>query len=706
MTQKSNVLTTVIGSSYSKPSDYKTQKDPFLYRQSLQAAAPLQSQPAKQEPLQTVQGYSSKPQEIAKTTESIQNSAKQVFNRYEIMSPVSTNTFKSFGSPDGRTDGSAIVIRQPDVKNIQYTVGNSTVSQRTVGGSADKVQVVNVYSSPNGLQTDRGLSGNLYPLSNQVQTNAHPTAISGHQQRENRPSDRHLGFGQQSSVKMSELNNLSRDSSLSSFNSVPLVKPTLQVVSSSNDRLLSMSPPGYFLNSSYRQSSDRPFIARDEYSDLLDALKAKIFNQKDAEAIQLLKEFVEKKMFPQSGLQAPMQVAQIASSGKLQPSLGRCPTVGHLTTNQIIETSLHSFNQQPFSQIPSEKQATNFTSQASQHQTKYRYFSKPEPAMLSAPIKSTYQPFQLSTWQPQVLTTAATQRRSAMADSLPLATNVNPASMAPVRLDLGSFIDQTENENRAQAKVLVPESGQRASGQQDREKGLEKKPLEQLHKIVSQLTPPPTVYSRVIQPTFQIDSVEKNKIEQQPVVQTNIQEKIVQETVSVEDNNSKKTEKESTETRPAELEVAVLPQIADIRGCSVLNIEVNQLADKAQTAILQTESKQVETDRFESVATAPEGVVHWTDQFNTLQSRDEAVASETELNNSKERTRYITSTTVLDEAADRKMEVYEKKLSELAEENERFKQSHTLAKLYEKINSDLLLRMRVLEHQLEESLTS
>lgn len=102
----------------------------------------------------------------------------------------------------------------------------------------------------------------------------------------------------------------------------------------------------------------------------------------------------------------------------------------------------------------------------------------------------------------------------------------------------------------------------------------------------------------------------------------------------------------------------------------------------------------------------PEGVTNWTDQFNTLQSRDEGGASETELNNSKERTRYCTSTTANEEPVERRFESYELKISELAEENERYKQSYTLAKLYEKVNADLLTRMRVMEHQLEVNLAT
>ena len=49
------------------------------------------------------------------------------------------------------------------------------------------------------------------------------------------------------------------------------------------------------------------------------------------------------------------------------------------------------------------------------------------------------------------------------------------------------------------------------------------------------------------------------------------------------------------------------------------------------------------------------------------------------------------------------MEVYEQRIDSLASENERYKQSYNLVRIYEEMNNDLRVKMKIMEHEIEAS---
>lgn len=566
---------------------------------------------------------------------------------------------KTFSVEKIDNKGSDIAPTWIEYRSTQPSQRIESQAARLVGGSVDRVQMVNVYNTstmapainqgPSGRDRSQGVSPNILNPSRQYLESPGDNRNREYTVLQHTPI----------ATRPLEINsNVSRGSSVSSMRTVIVSRPREQLIGTSVDRNSVNSLQAYY---SSHQNQPTQSIAgpRDEYNDLLDSLKNMIYGHRDADAIQLLKDFVGKKVNESSQQPLPLKIQTNPITITSNVGFPRSPRVGTLDSGQPAYNSLSS----------------TITYQALQQ--------KDQPAYTQTMRQSSPRNY------------IESSKREIIQPGNHLSVGqakVNAPSIVFVHQRRNALIESCES------IMKTPEAERKVSEPSVKEKCMEKEVLEQPYRQVQQT--PQSIFEsgKGAQYDLQLESYPAENLE--PVAG-------LRETLPSDDFVHEILDR-PTEPKPFMIEnspenedrgsEATAPVFSCIPPVTFYNFQ-----EAVTTSAEKKDLESVEDKEISNQATR-EVVQHWTEQFDTVQSRDEGARSETELTNSKERTHYFTSTTVPEEAVDPRLEIYERKIFELAEDNERYKQSYTLAKLYEKVNSDLLARMRLLEDRLEENM--
>lgn len=497
---------------------------------------------------------------------------------------------------------------------------------------------------------------------------------------------------------------LSRDSSLASLHGSRGVNVLADVRPLSRDQSLSKFSQVQYGSSVAKLPEHVSHMPKDEYYDVLQELKTNILMNRDVEALEVLKEFVRRKTNPQPS-------ATINNSGvfKTSDDYKHSQYTPIYTTTQYLprSTSCQSM-QQPTNNIPA---ASNCTLMS--HRVMEKSQSPP-------PIIFRQENFMPSRPPPAFFGHHQTQG------------TINKIQM----IDKKDF-SQSNQMKMVQNPIII--TSQRCSENKSStinrpvESNLN---LEPKTYIQEKCKPDVQLLTKIKEPKIEnviirYDQPSVVKIDYSPdmKVEMPVDDKICEtgyQRCSVDDRSS-------TEFREVEIKLTSIqgqsqnsPIYSPSIGKSQINLEDNKPASTiqsekdstkldgvdfitAKTLKQRLESAKTKDEKAETVKMVDdltfteqtEEAIQWTDQFNTLQSRDDAMHSYTDIN-SKDKFRTESKSVINEEDFSKRVEIYEKKIMELAAQNEKYKQGYTLTLLYEQVNKDLQARMKFMEFELEQ----